>query len=210
MRRALRPRRARLHRRRRLRGRRRRDAARFRVRRARCRARCIAQHAEDPALVRGGHMHEGAWSARLGIPGRPAEAESSIVARDLELARLTGGRYHVLHLSSRGVGRARARREGRRRARHRRVHAAASRAHRRSVRGVRPRVQDEPAVARASDVDALPRRAARRHDRRDRHRPRAARARHRRTFRSRTRRRDARGRDRARGRAHDAGRARAC
>jgi dihydroorotase len=60
----------------------------------------IAQHAEDPALVAGGHMHEGEWSARLGIPGRPAEAESSIVARDLALARLTGGRYHVLHLSS--------------------------------------------------------------------------------------------------------------
>jgi dihydroorotase len=60
----------------------------------------IAQHAEDPALVAGGHMHEGVWSARLGIPGRPAEAESSIVARDLALARLTGGRYHVLHLSS--------------------------------------------------------------------------------------------------------------
>ncbi len=59
----------------------------------------IAQHAEDPALVRGGHMHEGEWSARLGIPGRPAAAEVTIVARDLELARLTGGRYHVLHLS---------------------------------------------------------------------------------------------------------------
>jgi len=60
----------------------------------------LAQHAEDPTLVRGGHMHEGAWSARLGIPGRPAEAESSIVARDLALAKLTGGRYHVLHVSS--------------------------------------------------------------------------------------------------------------
>lgn len=59
----------------------------------------IAQHAEDPALVRGGHMHEGYWSARLGIAGRPATAESSIVARDLQLAALTGGRYHVLHLS---------------------------------------------------------------------------------------------------------------
>jgi dihydroorotase len=59
----------------------------------------LAQHAEDPALVRGGHMHEGAWSARLGIPGRPAEAESSIVARDIQLARATGGRYHVLHMS---------------------------------------------------------------------------------------------------------------
>jgi dihydroorotase len=59
----------------------------------------LAQHAEDPALVRGGHMHEGAWSARLGIPGRPAIAESTIVARDLQLAKRTGGRYHVLHLS---------------------------------------------------------------------------------------------------------------
>jgi dihydroorotase len=59
----------------------------------------VAQHAEDPALVRGGHMHEGAWSSRLGVPGRPPEAESTIVARDLELARRTGGRYHVLHLS---------------------------------------------------------------------------------------------------------------
>jgi dihydroorotase len=59
----------------------------------------LAQHAEDPALVRGGHMHEGAWSARLGVPGRPAEAESSIVARDLQLAKRTDGRYHVLHLS---------------------------------------------------------------------------------------------------------------
>jgi len=63
----------------------------------------IAQHAEDPALVRGGHMHEGDWSARLGIPGRPAEAEIVIVARDLALARRTGGRYHVLHLSTAGA-----------------------------------------------------------------------------------------------------------
>jgi dihydroorotase len=60
----------------------------------------IAQHAEDPDLVSGGHMHEGVWSAKLGIPGRPAEAESTIVARDLALAELTGGRYHVLHLST--------------------------------------------------------------------------------------------------------------
>ncbi len=63
----------------------------------------IAQHAEDPALVAGGHMHEGEWSAKLGIPGRPAAAEITIVARDLELARLTGGRYHVLHMSTAGA-----------------------------------------------------------------------------------------------------------
>ena len=60
----------------------------------------IAQHAEDPDLVAGGHMHEGEWSAKLGIPGRPGEAESTIVARDLALAKLTGGRYHVLHMST--------------------------------------------------------------------------------------------------------------
>ncbi len=63
----------------------------------------IAQHAEDPALVAGGHMHEGEWSARLGIPGRPAAAEVTIVARDIALARLTGGRYHVLHMSTAGA-----------------------------------------------------------------------------------------------------------
>lgn len=63
----------------------------------------LAQHAEDPDLVAGGHMHEGEWSARLGIPGRPAVAEEIIVARDLALARLTGGRYHVLHMSTAGA-----------------------------------------------------------------------------------------------------------
>jgi dihydroorotase len=63
----------------------------------------IAQHAEDPALVAGGHMHEGEWSSRLGIPGRPAEAETMIVARDLVLAERAGARYHVLHLSTAGA-----------------------------------------------------------------------------------------------------------
>jgi dihydroorotase len=60
----------------------------------------LAQHCEDPALARGAAMHEGAWSSRLGLPGQPAEAESVIVARDLALARLTGGRIHFLHLST--------------------------------------------------------------------------------------------------------------
>ncbi len=63
----------------------------------------IAQHAEDPDLVAGGHMHEGEWSAKLGIPGRPSEAEIVIVARDIALARRTNGRYHVLHLSTAGA-----------------------------------------------------------------------------------------------------------
>lgn len=63
----------------------------------------IAQHAEDPALAGDGHMHEGAWSGRLGIPGRPAAAETVVVARDLELVRLTGARYHLLHCSAAGT-----------------------------------------------------------------------------------------------------------
>ncbi len=60
----------------------------------------IAQHAEDAPLAAGGHMHEGAWSSQLGIPGRPAAAESAIVARDTMLAELTGTCVHFLHLSA--------------------------------------------------------------------------------------------------------------
>src|SRR5439155_10082268 len=50
----------------------------------------VAQHAEDPSLAADGHMHEGAWSSRLGIPGRPEAAEAAVVARDVLLAELTG------------------------------------------------------------------------------------------------------------------------
>jgi dihydroorotase len=60
----------------------------------------LAQHAEDTTLCAGGHMHEGEWSSRLGIPGRPAVAEASIVARDCLLAELTGTRVHFLHVST--------------------------------------------------------------------------------------------------------------
>ncbi len=60
----------------------------------------IAQHAVDPGLARGGHMHEGQVSSRLGILGIPAEAEEVIIARDLALTRLTGARYHVQHLTT--------------------------------------------------------------------------------------------------------------
>lgn len=63
----------------------------------------IAQHAEDPGLARGGHMHEGSISARLGMRGLPAVAEEAIVARDLQLVELTGCRYHVQHVSTAGT-----------------------------------------------------------------------------------------------------------
>ncbi len=60
----------------------------------------LAQHAEEPSLVEGGVLNEGPVAARLGVRGRPAEAEEIVVARDVALASLTGGRYHVLHLST--------------------------------------------------------------------------------------------------------------
>ena len=62
----------------------------------------LAQHCENEALSAGGHMHEGEWSSRLGIPGQPAEAEELMVMRDIALARLTGATIHFQHLSTAG------------------------------------------------------------------------------------------------------------
>jgi dihydroorotase len=63
----------------------------------------IANHAEEGTLAEGGHMNEGEISAVLGIRGIPAEAEELIVARDLALAKLTGARLHVPHVSTAGT-----------------------------------------------------------------------------------------------------------
>ncbi len=60
----------------------------------------VSQHAEDETLSEGWQMHEGGYSALLGLRGAPRETEDVIVARDLLLARLTGGRLHLTHLSS--------------------------------------------------------------------------------------------------------------
>jgi dihydroorotase len=62
----------------------------------------LAQHCEDECLAGGGAMHEGCWSSRLGLPGIPAAAEESMVARDIQLVRLTGAPVHFLHLSTAG------------------------------------------------------------------------------------------------------------
>jgi len=62
----------------------------------------IAEHCEDGSLAEGGQMHEGEHSYALGLAGQPREAEEVIVARDLAIARLTGGRLHLCHLSSAG------------------------------------------------------------------------------------------------------------
>ncbi|MGI8662743.1 MAG: dihydroorotase [Acidimicrobiales bacterium] len=62
----------------------------------------MGQHCEDEGLSAGGHMHEGEWSSKLGVPGIPAEAEELMVMRDIALARLTGARVHFQHLSTAG------------------------------------------------------------------------------------------------------------
>ncbi|MFQ5736139.1 MAG: dihydroorotase [Thermodesulfobacteriota bacterium] len=63
----------------------------------------VISHAEDPVLVGRGVMNEGPVSTRLGLRGIPAAAEVSMVARDIALAELTGGRLHVAHVSTRGA-----------------------------------------------------------------------------------------------------------
>jgi dihydroorotase len=60
----------------------------------------LAQHCEVTRLTEGAVMHEGACCSRLGLPGWPSIAEELMVHRDIELARLTGARVHLLHLST--------------------------------------------------------------------------------------------------------------
>jgi len=62
----------------------------------------VVSHCEEAALTRGGIMHEGAVSARLGLPGIPAAAEEIMVARDILLADFTRSRLHIAHVSTRG------------------------------------------------------------------------------------------------------------
>jgi dihydroorotase len=63
----------------------------------------LAQHAQDPRLADSSSCaHEGELSGRLGLPGWPAVAEESIIARDVMLAEHTGSRLHVCHVSTGG------------------------------------------------------------------------------------------------------------
>jgi dihydroorotase len=61
----------------------------------------VIEHSEDVSLAAGAVMREGVTSSRLGLRGMPAAAESVCVARDVQLAELTGARLHVAHLSAR-------------------------------------------------------------------------------------------------------------
>ena len=60
----------------------------------------ILSHAEDRELAAEGAAHEGWTAIRLGIPGIPAAAEEVAIARDILLAKQTGGRVHIQHIST--------------------------------------------------------------------------------------------------------------
>lgn len=62
----------------------------------------VIEHCEDKVLAENGQMNEGIISTRLGLPGIPAAAEESMVARDIALAELTGARLHIAHVSTSG------------------------------------------------------------------------------------------------------------
>jgi len=62
----------------------------------------VIEHAEDVSLAAGAVMREGVPSTRLGLAGMPGAAESVCVARDVQLAELTGARLHIAHLSAKG------------------------------------------------------------------------------------------------------------
>ena len=61
----------------------------------------VVDHCEDRHLAAGGHMNEGEFSTRLGLYGVSRAAEELDVARDMILGRITGGRIHIAHLSTR-------------------------------------------------------------------------------------------------------------
>ena len=63
----------------------------------------VIDHCEERTLTEGGVMNEGAVATRLGLRGMPAAAEDLMVERDIRLARLTGGRVHIAHVSTRGA-----------------------------------------------------------------------------------------------------------
>lgn len=62
----------------------------------------ISSHCEDKTLTLDAVMNYGKLSIELGLKGMPSEAEESMVARDIQLARITGGRLHIAHASTKG------------------------------------------------------------------------------------------------------------
>ncbi|MBI1745230.1 MAG: dihydroorotase [Acidobacteria bacterium] len=63
----------------------------------------VVDHCEDQALAAAGVMNEGYHSTRLGLRGMSSAAEEVPVARDVILAKVTGARVHIAHVSTRGA-----------------------------------------------------------------------------------------------------------
>jgi dihydroorotase len=63
----------------------------------------VIQHAQDMPMTKGGAMNEGFTATRLGIPGMPPVAEDAVLARDIQIAKYTGARYHLAHMSTAGA-----------------------------------------------------------------------------------------------------------
>jgi dihydroorotase len=62
----------------------------------------ILNHPEELHLTLNGIMHEGLTSMVLGLAGMPSDAEDVMTARDLRLAEYTGGRLHLMNISTAG------------------------------------------------------------------------------------------------------------
>jgi len=63
----------------------------------------VVQHPEEPSLGAGGAMNAGEIATRLGLTGITPAAETIMVERDIRLVEITGGRYHVAHVSTAGA-----------------------------------------------------------------------------------------------------------
>jgi dihydroorotase len=115
----------------------------------------VIAHCEDSNLAAHGVMHEGRVSVELGLRGIPAQAEDVLVARDIALAELTGGRLHIAHVSTAGA--VRLVRDAK--ARGLRITAEVTPHHLfltdEVVRGYDPNTKMYPPLRTAADVEAL-------------------------------------------------------
>jgi dihydroorotase len=115
----------------------------------------VISHCEDTNLAAHGVMHEGRVSTELGLRGIPAQAEDIMVARDIALAELTGGRLHIAHVSTAGA--VRLVRDAK--ARGLRVTAEVTPHHLfltdEAVRGYDPNTKMYPPLRTAADAEAL-------------------------------------------------------
>jgi dihydroorotase len=115
----------------------------------------VISHCEDTTLAAHGVMHEGQVSTELGLGGIPAQAEDIMVARDIALAELTGGRLHIAHVSTAGA--VRLVRDAK--VRGLRVTAEVTPHHlfltHEAVRGYDPNTKMYPPLRTAADIEAL-------------------------------------------------------